>query len=308
MSAGEGTSGRVVLVTGASSGIGRATAHALAARGDRLVLVSRSSDVLEKVRQECVARGAEDVLVLAVDVSDGAAVEKAVGTAVERMGGLDGVVHAAAVLAYGRFEDVPSEVFDQTVATNVTGTANVARSAMGVFRDQGSGSLVVIGSVLGKMTAPFMSPYATSKWAVHGLVRTLQIEARATPGVDVSLVSPGGVNTPIYSQAGSYTGYAGHPPPPIDQPEKIAAAVVRALDGPRRDISLGLANPVMVLGFRMLPGVFDLLVTPLMRLAGQSRQRVGANPGNVLEPRTEGEGVHGEWPRRFLGGLSFTKR
>ena len=75
MSAGEGTSGRVVLVTGASSGIGRATAHALAARGDRLVLVSRSSDVLEKVRQECVARGAEDVLVLAVDVSDGAAGE-----------------------------------------------------------------------------------------------------------------------------------------------------------------------------------------------------------------------------------------
>lgn len=290
---------RVVLVTGASSGIGRATAHALAGRGDHLVLVSRSPGVLEQVRQECVARGAGEALVLPADVGDGRAVDVVLDTARARLGRVDGVVHAAAVLAYGRFEDVPSEVFDRTVTTNVTGTANVARSALRIFREQGGGSLVVIGSVLGKMTSAFMSPYATSKWAVHGLVRTLQIEARSTPGVAVSLVSPGGVNTPIYSQAGSYTGHPGHPPPPIDPPEKIAAGVVRALHRPRREVSMGAANPLMVLGFRLLPGVFDVLVTPLMRLAAQGRQPVDPHPGNVLEPNADGEAVHGRWPRRF---------
>lgn len=290
---------RVVLVTGASSGIGRATAHRLASRGDALVLASRSADVLEEVRQECIARGAADVLVVPTDVGDGDAVDALLETAMATHGRVDGVVHSAAVLAYGRFEDVPAEVFDRTVTTNVTGTANIARSALRIFRDQGDGSLVVVGSVLGKMTSAFMSPYATSKWAVHGLVRTLQIEARQTPGVDITLVSPGGVNTPIYNLAGSYTGRTGQPPPPVDQPEKIAAAIVEALESPRREVSLGLANPLMVLGFRLLPAVFDGLVTPLMRVLGQSRGHVESGPGNVLEPAEEGQAVHGDWPRRF---------
>jgi short-subunit dehydrogenase len=291
---------RVVVVTGASSGIGRAAAHLLADRGEQLVLASRAAEVLEQVRQECVARGAAEVHVVPTDVGDAKAVDALVGEAVDRLGRVDAVVHAAAVLAYGRFEDVPGEVFEATVTTNVLGTANVARAALRVFHEQeAGGSLVVVGSVLGKMTAAFMSPYATSKWAVHALVRTLQIEARKTPGVSVTLVSPGGVNTPIYKLAGSYTGHAGHPPPPIDPPEKIAAAIVKALDRPRREVSVGLANPVMVLGFRALPGAFDRLVTPLMRLAGQSRRTVHPHPGNVHDPVPEKEGVHGDWPRRF---------
>jgi NAD(P)-dependent dehydrogenase (short-subunit alcohol dehydrogenase family) len=293
------TSRRSVVVTGASSGIGRATAHVLADQGARLVLASRSPDVLEQVRQECVARGAADVLVVPTDVGDAKAVDALLNEAVAGFGGVDAVVHAAAVLAYGRFEDVPEEVFDATITTNVTGTANVARAALRVFRDQEHGSLVVVGSVLGKMTAPWMSPYATSKWGVHALVRTLQIEARKTPGISVTLVAPGGVNTPIYKLAGSYTGRAGHPPPPVDSPEKVAAAIVKAFDNPRRTISLGLANPVMVLGFRTLPGVFDRLVTPLMGWVGQTRREVDPNPGNVLDPRPEDEAVHGDWPRRF---------
>jgi NAD(P)-dependent dehydrogenase (short-subunit alcohol dehydrogenase family) len=287
-----------VLVTGASSGIGRATAHQLAAQGVRVGLLSRSGKVLEQVRQECVARGAADVVVLPVDVRDAAAVDKAVDELVDRWGTVDAVVHAAAVLAYGRFEDVPREVFDATTATNVTGTANVARSALRAFGDGGGGSLVVVGSVLGLMTAPWMSSYATSKWAVHGLVRSLQVEARSTPGVEVSLVYPGGVDTPIYAQAGSYTGRAGQPPPPVDPPEKVAAAITSLLARPRRARSVGRLNALMVLGFRFLPSVFDRLVTPLMRLLGQGRP-VPPGPGNVLEPVEEGEAVHGAWPRRY---------
>lgn len=290
----------VVIVVGASSGIGRATAHALAARGHHLALASRSPQVLDQVRQECIARGAGEVLVVPTDVGDGKSVNALFEQVVEALGRVDGVVTTAGVLAYGRFEDIPSEVFDRIMVTNVIGVANVARAALRSFQRQEAGSLIVLGSVLGKMTAPLMSPYAASKWAVHGLVRTLQIEARSLPDVNVTLITPGGVNTPIYNSAGSYTGRSGHPPPPIDPPEKIAGAVVTALERPRREISLGWANPIMVFGFRVLPAVFDVLVTPLMRLAGQSRRRVDAHPGNVLEADSETLAVHGDWPRRFI--------
>lgn len=290
--------GRVVLVTGASSGIGRATALALAEQGADLALLSRSEAVLDEVRRECESRGARAVVTVA-DVIDRSAVEAAFDRTQRELGPLDGVVHAAAALAYGRFEDVPADVFDAAVATTLTGTANVARCALEVFHATGHGSLVVVGSLLGKIATPYMSSYVTAKWGVHGLVRTLQIEVRSTPGIDVSLVWPGGVDTPVYLQAGTYLQRHGRPPPPVDPPEKVAEAVVDALRRPRRETSVGLANGVVVAGFRLLPAVFDVLVTPLMRLGGLSRTEVDDGPGNVLDPTPDGESVHGRWPRRI---------
>ncbi len=287
---------RTFLVIGASSGIGRAAAHQLAEQGARLVLAARSPDSLEQARQECVGRGAADVLVVPTDIGDRDAVEALFTAAAERFGRVDGVVHAAAVLAYGVFEDVPADVFDRILTTNVIGTSNVARSALLRFGEQDGGALVVVGSVLAKIATPYMSSYCMSKWAVHGLVRTLQIEARGKPGVRVSLVSPGGVDTPIYDLAGSYTGHPGCPPPPVVSPERVARAVVAALDEPGRDITVGAANLLMVAGFRLLPGVFDVLVGPMMRLLGQGRDRIEDNPGNVFEPRAGTEAVHGRWP------------
>ena len=143
-----------------------------------------------------------------------------------------------------------------------------------------------------------MSTYVTSKWAVHGLVRTLQIEARSTPDISISLVSPGGVDTPVYRNAGSYLGVHGRPPPPVSSPEQVADAVVRCIAQPARERSVGVANPVVVLGFRLLPAVFDALVTPLMRRGGLSRERVSPTPGNVLAPPSTGEMLHGGWTRR----------
>jgi NAD(P)-dependent dehydrogenase (short-subunit alcohol dehydrogenase family) len=294
--------GHVVVVTGASSGIGRATVHVLARRGYRLVLAARSEENLEKVRAECEELGAEAVVV-PTDVSDGDSVDALFRTAVSRFGTVDGVVHSAAVLAYGRFVDIPARVFDQVLSTNVQGTANVARAALGVFEEQAGGRLVVVGSVIGQIAVPLMSTYVTSKWAMAGLVRTLQIEARRLPGVDVTLVSPGGVNTPIYQLAGNYAGFASRPPPPVDPPEKVARAVVRGLDRPRRSISVGPANPMMVFGFRSLPGVYDRIVTPMMERAGLSREPVHPSPGNVFEPGAGLEGVHGQWGRLWLQGV-----
>lgn len=291
------TSGpRGVLILGASSGIGRATAHQLAARGARLVLASRSAESLERTRQECVGRGASDVLVVPTDVGDRDAVDALFEAAAEHLGRIDAVVHAAAVLAYGVFEDVPPDVFDKCLTTNVVGTTNVARGALQRFSEQDGGSLVVVGSVLAKIVTPYMSSYCMSKWAIHGLVRTLQIEARAKPGVHVSLVSPGGVDTPVYDQAGSYTGRPGSPPPPVVSPERVARAVVGALDKPGRDIGVGPANWLMVAAFRTIPGVYDVVVGPMMRLLGQGSAEVDPHPGNVFEPVPGREAVHGRWP------------
>jgi len=287
---------RTVLVVGATSGIGRSVAHQLAAQGARLVLASRSPETLEQTRQECVGRGAEDVLTVPTDVGDRDQVSKLFTQARERFGRIDGVVHGAAVIAYGQFEEVPAEVFDRVITTNVIGTANVARCSLQVFDEQQAGSLVVIGSVLGKIATPYMSTYSTSKFAVQGLVRILQIEARNKPGVSVSLVSPGGTNTPVYEQAGTYTGRHGNPPPPVNNPESVAAKVVASLDKPRREVSVGPVNWVMVMGFRVLPAVYDVLVGPMMRLLGQGKPGVTAGPGNVFEAVPEKEAVHGRWP------------
>lgn len=291
-----GESSRVVVVTGASSGIGRSAAHQLAAEGARLVLASRSAESLEQVRQECVARGAADVVAVATDVGHGDQVTRLFDTAVEQFEQVDAVLHCAAVLAYGRFVDVPSDVFDKSLLTNVTGTANVARSALQQFERQEHGSLVVVGSVLGKIVTPYMSTYCVSKWALQSLVRTLQIETRRQRRIHVSLVTPGGVNTPIYDQAGSYAGHAGHPPPPVNAPETVARAAVAAIDKPGRDIAVGPVNWLMVTGFRALPGVFDGIVGPMMRLVGMQRAPVEATPGNVHEPDAARESVHGRWP------------
>jgi NAD(P)-dependent dehydrogenase (short-subunit alcohol dehydrogenase family) len=293
---GSDTRRRLAVVTGASSGIGRATAIALAGQGWNLVLVGRALQSLLEVEADCHDFGIE-TLVAVADVGQQGDVDRVFEGAIERFGRVDAVVNSAAAVGYGRFEDVPAEVFDRVVVTNLLGTANVARASLRRFREQGGGHLVLPGSLLGKIAVPFMSPYVTSKWGVHGLARILQIEARQTPGIDVSVVSPGSVNTPAYLQAANYAGWEGRPPPPIDPPEKVARAIVRTLGSPRRDRSVGVANHVVVLGFRLLPAVFDALVTPLMRLGGLSRRPLVAHSGSVLEPQPEGDAAHGPWAR-----------
>ncbi len=287
----------VVVVTGASSGIGLAAARAFARRGARLVLAARSPESLAAAERSCLDEGAEEVLVVPTDVTDHAAVGALFEASTRRCGRVDAVVHAAAVVAYGRFDDLPPDVFDRVMATNLTGTANVSRAALRLFRSQQGGSLVLTGSLLGKIAVPYMGSYVTSKWAVHGLARVLQIEARETPDIHVSVVSPGSVNTPAYTQAANYTGWEGRPPPPIDPPEKVAEAIVRAVERPRRDISVGLPNPLAVFGFRALPDVFDVLVTPLMRVGGLSRRSIQPHSGNVFVAEPSGDREHGPWGR-----------
>ena len=276
-------SGPVVLVTGATGGIGAATVRAYAGRDARLVLLARSAGLLETLRSELAAAGAR-ALVTVADVTDASAVDRAFEAATREFGGVDVVVHTAAVIAYGRHDQVPADVWGHVIQVNVTGTANVARSALRAFEARGGGSLVVIGSVLGQATVPFMGSYATSKWAVRGLVRTLQQEARELPGVHVSIVNPGSIATPIYTLAGNYAGRIGRPPPPVFPAESVAREVLRVVDKHKRIGGVNPANLVIRAGFVLAPRLYDVLVTPLAKVACLRRQGVEPHAGHVFTP------------------------
>jgi NAD(P)-dependent dehydrogenase (short-subunit alcohol dehydrogenase family) len=286
----------VVLVTGGSSGIGLATALELAAAGDHLVLLARARGPLECAAEQCRSAGAASVTTVPADVRDAAAVTRAVEGVLADHGRLDVAVSCAGVAAYGRFEDVPVEVFDGVVATVLLGTANVARAVLPRMRADDHGTLLLVGSVIGTIAAPTMSPYVVGKWGVRALARELQLENRDRPGVFVTLVTPGGVDTPIYRQAANYSGRVGSPPPPVYSPHRVARALVGALDRPPRRLDVGVTNPVMALGFALLPWLFDVLVGPLFSVAARGLDRVPPTPGNVLTPVPAGEGLFGQRP------------
>ncbi|MBQ1014481.1 SDR family NAD(P)-dependent oxidoreductase [Micromonospora sp. M51] len=281
---------RVVVIVGASSGIGRATARAFAERGDRLVLAARAATTLAEVRAECAEA---EVLTVPTDVTEPDALGTLAGAAVERFGRIDVWVHTAAVMAYGRFDELPEQVFDQVVRTDLLGAAASVRVALRHFRVAGAGTVILTGSVLGHITAPYMSAYVTSKWGLQGFVRAVQQELRDRPAIRLCLVNPGSVDTPVYQQAANYLGRIGRPPAPIARPQRVARAIVDCVDRPRREVSVGRLNVVLRAGFTVLPGVYDVLVGPLMRAAGLSGRPVAAHDGSVFAPNPAGEAVHG---------------
>ena len=285
----------IVLVTGASSGIGRAATVELAGRGASLVLVARGREALEEAAAEARAAGAGAVLVHPADVLDEDAIREAVTTAVDRFGRLDGVVHAAQVMAYGTIEEVPRKVFETVVETAVHGTAVVARAVLPVFRRQGEGRLVVVNSLLGQVATPLLGSYIAAKWGQLGLVRVLQQETRDVPGISISILQPGGVDTPIYFQAASWTGSTGRPPPPVYSAERLGRRVVALLDRPRRQVQAGIFNPLITAAFRLVPGIFDVLVGPMIRSLAIANDDVPPTEGNVFESRPERNATEGHW-------------
>ena len=296
------TAPRVVLVTGASSGIGEAVAHRAAARGDHVVLLARGTRSLDRVAGECDRLGAASTLVAPADVSDDEEVGAAVAKAFAEHGRLDVVVSCAGVVAYGSIEEVPAEVFDQVIATNLLGPVNLARHVLPVLRDQDDGALVLVGSLIGHIGVPDMAAYVLSKWGVRGLLRQLRVDNRDRPGIRFGYVAPGGVDTPIYEQAATYGDSVGRPPFPVTTPENIADRVLTVADHPWRGGQASVANEVIRFGFTALPWVYDRLVGPLFRVAAQDLVApVVRGPGNVLESQEDGNGLRGSHGNALLG-------
>ncbi|PPG37954.1 SDR family NAD(P)-dependent oxidoreductase [Pseudoclavibacter sp. RFBA6] len=297
---------RTVVVTGGSRGAGRATALAFARRGDNLVLAARDEMALRATAAECAALGAQ-TLIVPTDVSRASEVDGLVRAAIDRFGRIDVWVGAAGVLAYGRVEEVPPELFDQVVATNLLGQVNGVRSALPVFRAQGRGTFVLIASVFGQVSAPYVSSYVASKFGVQGFAHSLRQELLSEPRINVRVVSPATIDTPGYQRAGNRTGRQPRAIPPAVSPHRVAAAVVRATrPGARNSRTVGRVQSAGIPLFTLFPGVYDRGIRATMDLVGL-RGPADDTDGTVLHPVADEGAVTGGWrasqARRLAIGL-----
>jgi NAD(P)-dependent dehydrogenase (short-subunit alcohol dehydrogenase family) len=272
----------VVVVTGASSGIGRETALRYAHRHARLVLASRSGETLQLVADECRTEGADEVVVQATDIAEADQVQRLFDTAIARFGRVDIAVQCAATTAFGRFENLPVDIFDAVVRTNLLGAANVARCALIHFQAPGTGHLVLIGSLLGTTAVPYQSAYVVSKFALNGLVRLLRQENRHLPGIRVHGVYPGPVDTPVYATAGNYFGRTPRVPPTAVPAANIVAVIIRATDRRRSsERQIGWMNRPAIVAYRLIPSIFDAVIGPFLRAVAFSSGGESTS-GNVL--------------------------
>lgn len=282
------------MVTGASSGIGRATAHAFAKDGARLVLAARSAETLEEVAAECAKRGAE-VITVPTDISDESRVQTLMSSAVAAFGRVDVCVANASVSSYGTFETTPPEVFRRIVETNLFGPVHTARAVLPHFRSQGRGTLILIGSVYSKITSPYISPYVISKFGLLGFTEVLRQELRKAKDIHVCLVLPATIDTPIYQHAANYTGKRVHPLPPAVSPHRVAKAVLRNAQRPRPVTVVGQIQRTFIPVHSFFPRFYDQCVNPVMDLLALRKDPTPHSSGTVFTPDPSSNQITGNW-------------
>jgi NAD(P)-dependent dehydrogenase (short-subunit alcohol dehydrogenase family) len=220
---------RVVAITGASAGIGRATALRLARDGASLVVCARRRDRIEAVASEIVAAGGQ-ALPLVADVTREADMQHLVASAVERFGALDAIVCNAGMGIAGTIEEISAADMQRLMEVNYFGTYHAARAAMPVFRRQGRGHFIIISSIVGKRGVPFMNAYSATKFAQVGLAECMRAELVGT-GIHVTLVYP--VSTPtefhdVLERASGARTLARGPKQPVEEvADAIAGAIAR---------------------------------------------------------------------------------
>lgn len=295
----------VVVVMGASSGIGRATARTFARQGASLVLAARSAASLDEVAEECRHHGAQ-ALAVPTDVAVEAEVQALVCSAVERFGRIDVWVGMASVYGYGTFEQMPSETFRQILETNLFGQVHGARAVLPRFRAQGAGTLILVGSVYSKITTPYVSAYVTAKFGLLGFSEVLREELLADKGINVCLVLPATIDTPIYQHAANYTGRNVRPLPPVVSPHRVARSIVRLASRPSRVVVVGRVQATFITIHRLLPRLFERGSRPLMNTVALRGSGVPASDGTVFTPLPSSNRVTGGWRSRRLRLLTAT--
>lgn len=284
----------VVVIVGASSGIGRATARRFALRGSRLVLAARSRSSLQEVAESCRGLGGEAVFV-AGDITRPGVVDRIADEAVRRFGRIDAWVAAASVYGYGELERMPAGEARSIIDTNVHGTIDQVRAALPALR-RSHGVVVIVGSVFSALASPYVWAYVASKHAVAGFAASIRQELRrGRHPVDVTMIWPATTDTPIYRHAANRTGRAIHPIPPVVDPERVARAIVRAVQRPRRRRVVGVAQGSMLALHALAPALADRVLSFAMGRFGLRRQRAEPTSGTVDAPDPPSNAVTGGW-------------
>lgn len=291
----------VVVITGASSGIGRAAALRLSRRAPSLVLCARSEGALAEVAAECEEAGAA-TLHRALDVAEEEAVESLAAAAVERFGRIDVWVNNAGTIAYGPFEEIPSEVFRQIIETNLMGQVHGARAALRRFRAQGSGVLINMSSVWGRVSTPQVAPYIVSKNAVRAFSECLAGELVDDEDIHVATMVPQAVDTPIFEHAGNYAGRQIRPIPPVLDPEELAEGIELCAENPKREVNYGQAGRALEILYAVAPALYRRLAHPAFVRGSWGTVPAAPAPGNVLQS-TGPHAVEGGWHARRRGVL-----
>ena len=257
---------QVIVITGASSGIGLATARKAAKAGAAVVLAARNGEALRAICEDIEAEGGRAYAV-PTDVGNPAEVERLARAAIARFERIDTWVNDAGVGLFGELQDTTSDDHEQLFRTNYFGVVNGSLEAVKHFRQRGGGgALINLGSVLSDAVVPLQGAYAASKHAVKGFTDALRMELiRERLPVSVTLVKPASVATPFADHARNLMEKAARLPPPRYAPEVVADAILHAATHPIRELSVGGAARPMAAGSAVAPGLVARFAAPLMR-------------------------------------------
>jgi NAD(P)-dependent dehydrogenase (short-subunit alcohol dehydrogenase family) len=283
---------RVVAVTGASGGIGRATARRFAARGDTVALLSRGGRGLDGARRDVESLGGRAATYV-VDTADAAALDKVADRIEEDLGEIDVWVNVAFTSVFARFVDIEPEEFERVTQVTYLGFVNGTRSALRRMLPRDRGTIVQVGSTLAYRGIPLQSAYCGAKHATQGFHESLRTELlHEGSNVRVTMVQMPAVNTPQFSWVLSRLPRQAQPVPPIYQPEVAARAVVYAADHPgRREYWVGGTTAATLLVNAVAPGLLDRYLARTGFDAQQTdRAKPSDQPANLWEPADDDDG------------------
>jgi short-subunit dehydrogenase len=285
---------KVVVITGASSGAGRAIALAFARTGARVVLAARREEALAEVASQCEQAGGT-ALSVPTDVTDAAAVQQLADAAMAFGGRIDVWVNNAGVLAAGPFEETPVSVHDQVIRTNLMGYLHGAHAVLPYFKNQGYGVLINNISVGGYTPTPNAVGYAASKFGLRGFSQSLKGELYKWPHIHVCDVYPAFLDTPGIQHAANYTGHYIKPAPPVYDPQRVARTIVSLADHPQESITVGSVAVLLRISTLLAPRLSRRIATMLMDGYFKNAQPLPYTPGNVMLPVDYGTSIHGGW-------------
>jgi short-subunit dehydrogenase len=269
---------QVVVITGASSGIGRETALLFGEHGASVVLAARNETALWDVAREIERHGGRAQVVV-TDVSELEQVERLAREAVGRFGRIDTWVNNAGVSVYGRVEDLTPHDIERVIRVDLMGAVYGMKAVLPRLIEQGEGTIVNVSSGLGRRAVPLQAPYCAAKHGLNGFSDSLRMElTRDHPGISLTVVMPASVNTPFFEHARSRMGAKPKPLPPVYEPRDVAEAIVSAAVTPQRDIYVGSASKAAASLHAFSPALVDRLM-----LAGDAGFRLQQADGQPVE-------------------------